>query len=110
MAMKPGDGVIWLYSPGRSFLSGWRLQEIPGVIVRVCRRSVSIRVCVEGKERLVNVDPENVIWKKETHDDGFQCGPPGGRSSAGLRLSWRTEASTSDASFQKAPLKGLGSP
>ena len=66
--MKPGDRVIWLHSPGRSFLSGWRRQEIPGVIVRVCRRRIRIRVRVGGREKVVNVDPENVMWMEEAAD------------------------------------------
>ena len=63
--MKPGDRVIWLRSPGRSFLTGWRVQAIPAEIVRVCRRRLRIRVNVRGRERIVNVDPENVM----TSDD-----------------------------------------
>ena len=63
--MKPGDRVVWLYSPGRSFLSGWRMQEVPGVIVRVCRRRIRIRDRLGGGERLVSVDPENVIFRDE---------------------------------------------
>ena len=59
--MKPGDRVIWLRSPGRSFLTGWRVQSVPGVIVRVCRRRLRIRVNLRGRERNVNVDPENVL-------------------------------------------------
>jgi len=38
--VKPGDRVIWLHSRGRSFLAGWRVQAIPGVIVRVCPGAV----------------------------------------------------------------------
>jgi hypothetical protein len=64
--MKPGDRVIWLYSPGRSLLTGWRIQRIPGVIVRVCMRRVRIRVRLGGRYRLVNVEPENLIFD-ETH-------------------------------------------
>ena len=64
--MKPGDRVIWLYSPGRSFVSGWRLQEIPGVIVGVCRHRIRTRVRRNGKEKLVNADPENVICGDES--------------------------------------------
>jgi len=63
--MKPGDRVVWLRSPGRSFLTGWRVQAVPGEIVRVCRRRLRIRVNVRGRERIVNVDPENVM----TSDD-----------------------------------------
>jgi len=63
--MKPGDRVIWLRSPGRSFLTGWRMQAIPGVIVRVCRRRLRIRVNLRGRERIVNVDPENVMTSDE---------------------------------------------
>jgi len=65
-AMKPGDRVVWLRSPGRSFLTGWRVQAIPGVIVRVCRRRLRIRVNLRGRERIVNVDPENVMTSDET--------------------------------------------
>ena len=63
--MKPGDRVIWLRSPGRSFLTGWRVQAIPGEIVRVCRRRLRIRVNLRGRERVVNVDPENVLTSDE---------------------------------------------
>ncbi len=63
--MKPGDRVIWLRSPGRSFLTGWRLQEIPGAIVRVCRRRITISVTQDGHSKTVNVDPENVICEDE---------------------------------------------
>ena len=63
--MKPGDRVIWLRSPGRSFLTGWRVQAIPGEIVRVCRRRIRIRVRLGGSEKLVIVDPENVICEDE---------------------------------------------
>lgn len=63
--MKPGDRVIWLYSPGRSFLSGWRLQEILGVIVRICKHRIRLKVFLGGVEKLINVDPENVIWEEE---------------------------------------------
>ena len=63
--MKPGDRVIWLRSPGRSFLTGWRVQSVPGVIVRVCRLRLRIRVNLRGRERIVNVDPENVLTSDE---------------------------------------------
>ena len=65
-AMKPGDRVIWLRSPGRSFLTGWRVQSIPGVIVRIYRYRISIRVSICGRERIVCVDPENVLCNSET--------------------------------------------
>ena len=64
--MKPGDRVIWLRSPGRSFLTGWRVQSVPAVIVRVCRRRLRIRVNLRGRERIVNVDPENVLTSDES--------------------------------------------
>jgi hypothetical protein len=63
--MKPGDRVIWLRSPGRSFLTGWRVQRIPGVIVRVCRRRLRIKVNQGGWDRIVNVDHENVVLPDE---------------------------------------------
>jgi site-specific DNA-cytosine methylase len=40
--MKPGGRVIWLCSPGRSFLTSWRVQSIPGKIVRLCRHRIRI--------------------------------------------------------------------
>jgi hypothetical protein len=63
--MKPGDRVIWLRSPGRSFLTGWRVRAIPGEVVRVCRRRIRIRVRMAGSERTVIVDPENVLYEDE---------------------------------------------
>jgi hypothetical protein len=63
--VKPGDRVIWLRSPGRSFLTGWRVQAIPGEIVRVCRRRIRIRVRLGADEKLVLVDPENVLSENE---------------------------------------------
>jgi hypothetical protein len=64
--MKPGECVIWLRSPKKnSILSGWRLERIPGEIVRICRQRIRIRVWLRGKERLVNVDPENVLYDAE---------------------------------------------
>ena len=63
--MKPGDRVIWLRSPGRPFLSGWRVQKIPGVIMRVCRHRIGIRVQLAGSEKLLSVSPENVLCEDE---------------------------------------------
>ncbi len=63
--MKAGDRVIWLRSPGRSILSGWRVQRIPGVITRVCRQRIRIRVQLAGCERQVIVDPDNLLREKE---------------------------------------------
>ncbi len=59
--MKPGDRVIWLHSPRRSFLTGWRLQRIPGVIEQVYQNFIRIRVRLEGREKLVNVRRDNVL-------------------------------------------------
>lgn len=59
--MKPGDGVIWVRSPGRSFLTGWRVQHVHAVVFRVCRKRLTIKVSIGGREKIVNVDPENVI-------------------------------------------------
>jgi hypothetical protein len=59
--VKPGDRVIWLRSPGRSFLTGWRLQRTPRVIERVYRDRIRIRVPLDGRERLVNVRRDNVL-------------------------------------------------
>jgi hypothetical protein len=68
--MKPGERVIWLHSPKKnSILRGWRLQRIPGEIVRICRQRIRIRVWLRGKERLVNVDPENVLYDAEDQSE-----------------------------------------
>lgn len=60
--MKPGDRVIWLYSKKRSFVVGYRVERIPGVIVRACKRRIRLKVRLLGAEKLVNVSPENVIF------------------------------------------------
>jgi hypothetical protein len=59
--VSPGDRVTWIRSPGRSFLTGWRIQKIPGVFVRSCRQKIWIRVRLDGREKLVKVDPENIL-------------------------------------------------
>jgi hypothetical protein len=63
--MQPGDHVIWLRSPGRSFLTGWKVSEVPGIVVRLCCRRVRIRVSIDAQERTVNVDPDNLIRCQE---------------------------------------------
>ena len=63
--MKTGERVVWLHSPRHSILNGWRLQRIPGEIVRICRRRIRIRVWLRGKEQLVSVDPDNVLYEAE---------------------------------------------
>lgn len=59
--IEPGDRVFWLRSLGRSFLRGWRVQEIPGIVVRVCARRIRIKVRFGKEEKLIFVDPENVL-------------------------------------------------
>ena len=62
--MKPGEWVIWLRSPhGNSIWRCGQLERIPGVIVRICKRRIRIRVWLRGKEKVVSVDPENVIFE-----------------------------------------------
>jgi hypothetical protein len=63
--MKEGERVIWLCSPGHSFVPGWRTKRIPGVIVGFTNRRVRIRAWYRGKERIVRVHPDNVLC-----DDG----------------------------------------
>lgn len=63
--MQPSDRVIWHRSPGRSFLTGWRVKEIPGIVVRVCPRRIKIRVLLDAREKTVNVDPDNLISGQE---------------------------------------------
>jgi hypothetical protein len=70
--MKPGDRVIWLRSPGRSFLTGWRVEAVPGVVIRVCRQRIRIKVDVAGCETIVNVDPENVMYEEEACNEMLQ--------------------------------------
>jgi hypothetical protein len=63
--MKPGEHIIWIRSPKHSILSGWRLEKIPGEIVRICRRRICIRVWMRGEERYVYVNPENLLCEAE---------------------------------------------
>jgi len=62
--MKPGDRVIWLYSRKRSFVVGCGVQRVPGVIIRVCKRRIRLKVLLPGTEKLVNVSPDNVICEE----------------------------------------------
>jgi hypothetical protein len=66
--MKSGDRVIWLHSKEPSFATGWRLKRLPGVIERVCRASIRIRVRLGGREKVVNVVTENVLSEGEGYD------------------------------------------
>jgi len=59
--MKPGDRVMWLYCKKRSFVTGYGLQRIPGVIMHICKRRIRLKGKLLGVEKLVNVRPENVI-------------------------------------------------
>jgi len=59
--IQPGDRVVWVRSPGRSFLSGWRVMAIPGIVVKVCRRRIKTKIQVDFQEKTVIVDPDNVI-------------------------------------------------
>jgi hypothetical protein len=59
--MKPGDRVIWLYSKKRSFVVGCGVQRVPGVIIRICQRRKRLKALLLGTEKLVNVNPDNVI-------------------------------------------------
>jgi hypothetical protein len=62
---KPSDRLIWVRSPGRSILEAWKLERVPGTVVRVCPRRVGIRVRLNGIDKLAIVDPANLI-----RDDG----------------------------------------
>lgn len=73
--MQPNDRVIWLRSPGRSFLTGWRLRQIPAVVARVCPRRIKIRVFVDNREKTVIVDPDNLIIGAEESAFINQLGP-----------------------------------
>ncbi len=64
--MKPGDRVIWLYSKKRSFVTGWKVQRVLGVIVRICKRRIRLKVRLPDREKLVNVCPDNVICEEES--------------------------------------------
>jgi hypothetical protein len=66
--MQPGDRVIWLRSPGRCFLTGWRVAEIPAVVVRVCPRRIKIKVLLDAREKTANVDPDNLISCQEINN------------------------------------------
>ncbi len=76
--MKPGDGVIWILSSGRLFLSRWRVQQVDGVIVHVCRQRIKIRVQLAWSERIVILDPKDVPRAEEEEDKAVL--PPDGRA------------------------------
>jgi hypothetical protein len=63
--LKSGDRVIWLYSKKRSFVVGCGVRRVPGVIIRVCKRRIRLKVFLLGTEKLVNVSPDNVICKED---------------------------------------------
>ena len=63
--LRPGDRVVWLCSPGRSFLTGWRVAQIPAIVVRVCPRRIKIKVLSDAREKTVNVDPDNLMGCQE---------------------------------------------
>jgi hypothetical protein len=63
--MKPGDRVIWLYSKKRSFVVGCRVQWVPGVVIRACKRRIRLKVKTFDREKPVNVCPENVICDED---------------------------------------------
>ena len=59
--IQPGDHVVWFRSKGRSILGGWKIEEVPGIVERICKHRVRIKVQMDGKDRIVNVDPDNLI-------------------------------------------------
>jgi hypothetical protein len=67
--MQPGDRVIWLRSPGRSFLTGWKVTQLPATVVPVCPRRTKIRALLDAQEKTVNVDPDNLIHPREMEND-----------------------------------------
>jgi hypothetical protein len=67
--IQPGDRVIWLRSPGRSFLTGWKVVHVPATVVRVCPRRIRTRVFLDAQEKTVNVDPDNLIHPREMEND-----------------------------------------
>ena len=70
--MKHGDSVIWARSPERSILDGWRVQRIPGVVVRIYRHRVKISIRSDETERLTIVDPDNLFTDDGTGDIFFE--------------------------------------
>ena len=68
--LKPGDRVIWLRSPGRSILSGWKVEEVPGIVERICRHRIRIKILMNGKEKIVYVDPDN-LTRAELHSSSL---------------------------------------
>ena len=59
--MKPGDRVIWLRSPRRSFLTGWRVQRVPAILVRICACRARIMIRVDGIQKMITVDMDNLM-------------------------------------------------
>ncbi len=49
-------------------VTGWKIQQIPGVIVRIYPHRVRIRIQLGGIEKLVLVDPDNLLREDEAGD------------------------------------------
>jgi len=84
--MKQSNRVIWLFSRKRPVLVGHGVQRVPAVIVRVCKRRIRPRMLLSETEKLVNVNPDNVICEDENRRDDRLSVLPGIRiSCAGPR-------------------------
>ncbi len=69
----PGD---WMKDPSLRSVS----RAIPGEVVRGCRHRIRIKVRLAGREKLVIVDPENVL-----SEDGVDSREPRASSRATQR-------------------------
>ena len=53
----------------RSARGRWvEIQQISGVVEQICRARIRIRVRVGGREKVVNVAPENVISEADANE------------------------------------------
>jgi hypothetical protein len=41
--------------------TGWKVKQIPAVVVRVCPHRIRIRILENSLEKTTNVDPDNLI-------------------------------------------------
>jgi hypothetical protein len=41
---------------------------VPGTVVRACLRRIAVRVRVDGREKLVSMDPDKVIREERLYD------------------------------------------
>jgi len=48
------------------------VEAFPGVIIRLCRYRIGIRVRLDGKDKIVNLDPESMILEQDLQNPSLR--------------------------------------